>query len=225
MFHKQKLIIMSKFKYSRFNIIDLLPSSWQIDILQLAETHQKKVVITAGSVTSREANTSDQVETLVVDGNKIKEKLLWLFNLYQGLFYEYAKTCTDEELFIAQNPLYAIDLNIQRGNKMRYECHVDSNPLQGLLYVTSHPEGSGGELVVANKSEALGIEEINKDCVRIFPNAGDLIFFDAREHPHYVTSLVGEDDVRISVAMNFYTPSSTESERPADLNKHLFEQK
>lgn len=215
---------MSTFKYSRFDIQELLPSSWQSDILKFAEKYEKKVVITADSITSREATKSDQIETLVVDGQQIKDKLPWLYNLYQGLFYEYAQTCTQEELFLAKNPIYAINLNIQRGNKMRYECHVDSNPLQGLLYVTTHPEGTGGELIVSNESNVFGIEEINQNATRIYPNAGDLVFFDARKHPHYVTSLEKEDATRISIAMNFYTPTSTEDDRPSDLNEHLFKQ-
>lgn len=213
---------MSKFQFNRFDIVHLLPTSWKEDIVAFAKKHEKSIIITPKSVTSRELYDFEPIETLVVDGEAIKQHLSWLYDLYRGLFFDFAKTCVKEELYIAQNPLYAINLNIQRGTQMRYECHVDSNPLQGLLYVTSHPEGSGGELVVSNDSSVLGVEQIEKDCVKIYPKAGDLIFFDAREHPHFVTSLTNEEDVRISIAMNFYTPSSPESQRPSDLNQHLF---
>ena len=53
---------------------------------------------------------------------------------------------------------------------MRYECHVDSNPIEGLLYLTEHPEGNRGELVVSLGYSAKGPDEIRnnsrvyKDC-------------------------------------------------------------
>ena len=40
---------------------------------------------------------------------------------------------------------------------MRFECHVDSNPLTGLLFCTDHQ--AGGELVIANDTEAEGVAE------------------------------------------------------------------
>ena len=104
---------------------------------------------------------------------------------------------------------------------MRYETHVDSNPLEGLLYVTSHPEGAGGELVVGNVLNARGVEAVDVDCTRIFPVAGQLLFFDARKHSHYVGRLLDEAAVRVVVAMNFYTSTCPESARPKDLDRHL----
>jgi hypothetical protein len=39
---------------------------------------------------------------------------------------------------------YGVVLNVQRGNTMRFECHVDSNPLTVLLFCTdeSYPEST-----------------------------------------------------------------------------------
>ncbi|WP_353895552.1 2OG-Fe(II) oxygenase [Glycomyces tritici] len=105
---------------------------------------------------------------------------------------------------------------------MRYEAHVDSNPLQGLLYVTDHPPGAGGELVVAQCYDASGITQIEENSAQIYPKAGYLVLFDARKHAHYVRSLRSSDAVRVVAAMNFYTPDSPESSRPTDLTKHLF---
>ena len=61
---------------------------------------------------------------------------------------------------------------------MRLECHVDSNPLTGLLFCTDHVRG--GELVVAHDTAAEGLAEIDRACSVIRPQAGQLIFFDAR---------------------------------------------
>ena len=38
----------------------------------------------------------------------------------------------------ARDKRYGIVLNVQRGTTMRFECHVDSNPLTGLLFYTDH---------------------------------------------------------------------------------------
>jgi hypothetical protein len=156
-----------------------------------------------------------------VGGLAIRRSLPWLYDLYRGLFLELACSCFGESVMIAKDDRYAINLNIQQGIKMRYECHVDSNPVEGLLYVTSHLPGDGGELVVSNVSAAVGPAEIDQNCTRILPTRGDLIFFDARQHPHYVTALTSPGACRVAVAMNYYTPSCTEEDRPTDLNKHL----
>ena len=152
----------------------------------------------------------------------IRAGLPWLFDLYRGVFRDLGQPYTDELLSVATDDRYAVNLNVQEGRSMRYECHIDSNPVEGLLYVTSHPPGTGGELVVSNRTHVLGPAEIDDDCVRIYPSAGQLYFFDAREFPHYVAPLCDDRDIRIVMAMNYYTPSCTESDRPKDLNRHLF---
>ena len=89
---------------------------------------------------------------------------------------------------------------------MRFECHVDSNPLTGLLFCTDHQAG-GGDLVVAHDQDAVGVEAVEQDCSVIRPHAGHLIFFDGKTHPHYARALLSESDVRIVAVMNFYTES------------------
>jgi hypothetical protein len=103
---------------------------------------------------------------------------------------------------------------------MRFECHVDSNPLTGLLFCTDHE--AGGELIVAHDPSASGIAEIEQNCSAIRPNAGHLVFFDARHHPHYARPLLSESDTWVLADMNFYTKSYPESTRPRELNRHLY---
>ncbi len=44
---------------------------------------------------------------------------------------------------------------------MRFECHVDSNPLTGLLFCTEH--AGGGELVFAHDDAAqTGLDEVER---------------------------------------------------------------
>lgn len=210
------------FKWYEFDINDKLPIGWAEEVINLANIKAKLIILTPKSITSRESDLNEKIETYIVDGFTIKENLPWLYDLYQNFFYEMAKKCISEPLYIANNTLYAINLNIQKGAKMRYECHVDSNPLQGLLYVTTHLKGTGGELVVSNIEDAYGKDEIEKNCKIIYPIKGHLIFFDARKNPHYVKPLINDEDIRIAITMNFYTASSPEEQRPEDLNIHLF---
>jgi hypothetical protein len=128
---------------------------------------------------------------------------------------------SDEPVTTARDDRYGVVLNVQYGIEMRFECHVDSNPLTGLLFCTDHPAG-GGELVFAHDPMATDIGTVDQDCSVIRPHAGHLIFFDGRRHPHYARRLASESDVRVVAVMNFYTQSCPESTRPAGLNRHLF---
>ncbi len=120
----------------------------------------------------------------------------------------------------AADDRYGVVLNVQRGTAMRFECHVDSNPLTGLLFCTDH--STGGELVFAHDDTAADIGAVERDCSVVRPHAGHLIFFDARRHPHYARPLAADSDMRVVAVMNFYTESSPESTRPRELNRHLY---
>ena len=97
----------------------------------------------------------------------------------------------------------------------RYEWHVDSNPLTGLLFATTHDPGEGGQLLfkpdpVARPNESWSLH--------VSPRAGTLLIFDAREAAHVVTRL--NADIRLSVPMNYYHRGK--QERPEDLDGYLY---
>ncbi|MEU4517353.1 2OG-Fe(II) oxygenase [Amycolatopsis sp. NPDC024027] len=213
---------MQRFGWYSFDISSILPSGWSKKLISIGLGNSDVVLVEPTSVTSREAGDIGTLETVTVPGDRLYELAPWLVELYRGLFRDLGQQLVKEPLACAESDLYAVVLNVQYGEVMRYECHVDSNPLQGLLYVTTHTPGDGGELVVGNVANAKSVEEVDADCSIIYPVAGHLLFFDGREHPHYVRSLKASDAVRVVVAMNFYTPSSPESRRPRDLNSHLF---
>jgi hypothetical protein len=212
---------LDRFSWKSYDINTILPTDWQKQILGLSEKASIKT-ITPKSVTSREGDHNLKIDIMGVNGHMVREELPWLYELYKNYFRNLAQIGSCEPVYTAENDIYGAVLNIQRGDSMRYECHVDSNPIEGLLYVTDHPKGCGGELVVANNSSASSIDEVNKDCSMVYPVSGNIVFFDARRFPHYVKALVRKDDVRIVVAMNFYTPSCPESSRPIDLTPHLY---
>jgi hypothetical protein len=105
---------------------------------------------------------------------------------------------------------------------MRFECHVDSNPLTGLLFCTDHGPGAGGELVFGHDKTARSRADIEHSCSVLRPQAGHLIFFDGREYPHYVRPLGADDEIRVVAVMNFYTDECPESTRPLELNRYLY---
>ena len=157
-----------------------------------------------------------------VHASQVRQCLPWLYRLYRGYFLELAGETCAERVVPALDDRYGVVLNVQRGTAMRFECHVDSNPLTGLLFCTDHPAGTGGELVFAHDPARVWRRDVEKDCSVLRPHAGHLIFFDGRRHPHYARPLLAEPHVRIVAVMNFYTDSCPESTRPPELNRHLF---
>jgi hypothetical protein len=157
-----------------------------------------------------------------VSGEAVREHLPWLPQFYKSHFLEFAQRFTTEKVLAAKDHRYGVILNVAIGTEMRFECHVDSNPLEGLLFCTDQPPGAGGDLVISNDLHASTFEEADRDATVIHPIAGHLIFFDARKHAHYVRPLSGSQDVRIVAAMNYYTDSSPEELRPTEINRYLF---
>lgn len=208
-------------KWFEFDVYDLLPEGWEKYVKKWSMKHAVRKFVVPTSVTSREKNRTLKLPIAVISGDSITLGLPWLFEYYETLFLDCANLCYEDSIRTARLNRYAVNLNLQRGN-MRYEAHVDSNPVEGLLYATSHSKGSGGELIVSRNVNALGPEEIDQDCEIIYPKAGSLLFFDYRDYPHYTKGLNSEDEVRIVVAMNYYTKSCTENDRPDDLDKHLY---
>jgi len=213
---------IDRFSWRSYDLNSLLPARWQEKILHVAHRKAVSKTLLPRSVTSREGDPDLKISVKTVNGAVIKAELRWLHNLYRGLFLDLAQLTTNQPVVPACKVNRGANLNVQTGPRMRYEAHVDSNPIEALLYVTDHPKGSGGELVVANRPNANSIAEIDADASVVYPTAGNLVFFDARRFPHYVRSLKRRDATRVVVAMNFYTPSCPESARPADLDRHLF---
>ncbi len=212
---------MISFWHKEIDVRHLLPKDWQEQVIFTTQRNYFEKNLHPTSVTSREGKSVKEIRVATVKGSDIRSQLPWIKTLYMNDFAELGKKIINKKIHLAEDERYAYNLNYQYGIKMRYECHVDSNPLEGLLYCTDHPEGAGGELVIGLNKNASSIEEVNENCVRIFPKAGHLVFFDAREFPHYVSPLTNPDSFRIVVAMNYYTEECTESMRPSDLNKHL----
>lgn len=210
-----------RFRWTTFDLNDwLLPPGWRQDVFAAAEAAEIRD-FPCTPVISRESQDVQQIARGRVHADQVRERLPWLYKAYRNEILELANEMTDGHVSAAQDDRYGIVLNVQRGTKMRFECHVDSNPLTGLLFCSDH--ATGGELVVAHDPAAEGLAEIDRSCSMIRPHAGQLIFFQAREYPHYARLLTKESETRIVAVMNFYTEEWPETSRPRELNLHLYE--
>ena len=207
-------------RVTSFDVTDQFPEGWQEDIGAVAaEADFRDFPITP--ILSREAAGVTHVTRGRVHAIQVQQRLPWLYKLYRHHFLDLAVEARGEPIEPALDDRYGVVLNVLRGSKMRFECHVDSNPVTGLLFFTSHPAG-GGELVIGRDPAGVGVEELERDCTVVTPRAGQLIFFDGKTHPHYARVLVAEHDMRVVAVMNFYTTWCPESTRPPELNRHLF---
>jgi len=209
-----------RFRWTAFDVTRLLPLDYPDDIKAVAADADFRQYPRT-PLLSREADDVTHITRGRVRADKVELRLPWLYKLYRSDFLELAELAWGEPIKAAFDDRYGIVLNVQQGNTMRFECHVDSNPVTGLLFFTDHPAG-GGELVVADDPEAVGVETLEKDGSVIRPQAGQLIFFDGKTYPHYARTLRSEADMRVVAVMNFYTESCPESTRPSELNRHLF---
>jgi hypothetical protein len=209
----------SRFRWTTFDLNDWLPPGWQQDVAAAAEAAEVRD-FPRTPVISRESKEVQRIARGRVHADQVRYHLPWLFKAYRNELLELAMEASAEPVSAAEDDRYGVVLNVQRGTDMRFECHVDSNPLTGLLFCTDHQ--AGGELVIANDTEAEGLAGVDRDCSVIRPRAGHLIFFDARQYPHYARALTADSETRIVAVMNFYTESCPESTRPRELNRHLY---
>jgi hypothetical protein len=215
------MVMPAGFQWTTFDLASRLPEGWQHDIRALAaEADFREFPRTP--ILSREAEHVAHISRGRVHAHHVRLSLPWLYRFYRGCFLDLARQTSAERVLPALDDRYGLVLNVQRGTTMRFECHVDSNPMTGLLFCTDHLEGAGGELIFGNDPAAADIDAVERDCSVIRPQAGHLIFFDGRRHPHYSRPLVSDSDVRVAAVMNFYTESCPESTRPLELNRHLF---
>jgi len=211
--------MLPRFHWITFDLNDWLPPRWQQDVAAAAAAAEIRD-FPRTPVISRESEEVQQIARGRVHADQVRYRLPWLFKAYRNELLELAREVSHEPVSAAQDDRYGVVLNVQRGAGMRFECHVDSNPLTGLLFCTDHR--AGGELLIANDIEAEGVAGVDRNCSAIRPHAGHLIFFDARRYPHYARTLTTDSETRIVAVMNFYTASCPESTRPRELNKHLY---
>lgn len=209
------------FRWNVFQIGDYLPDGWIGELLSIADRKAQTREFRPTMSTAREAGDGI-IPIVAVDGDELAREATWIGDLYRSWFTELAKTFGDPTVRPSDNAKVALSLNVQSGPVDRYPCHVDSNPVEGLLYLTDCDINTGGELVVGLDPEASSVEEVDANCALIYPRAGQLFFFDARRNAHYVRPMRQEGAIRAVVTMNYYTDSCPEETRPTGLDEQLF---
>lgn len=210
----------ARFNWVSYDVSSAMPSGWREEILEVARNDRVTKRLVPPHSTSREDRDVTSLEVMTVRGRTVWERLPWLIDLYRGFFRDLYQEATGRLIYPTEDRRYAVVMNVQEGTA-RYECHVDTNPVEALLYVTDHPRGAGGELVVANNVDARSVAEVDRDCSVLYPVAGQIVFFDARNFPHYVRAL-RKPALRVAVGMNYYTDDCPEKTRPDDLDDYLY---
>lgn len=203
------------FKLQMLDLLSLncLPPDWinQIEALALKRAIYK--TLNGASITSRESQDARPATVGVVTGDAIWEEMRWLYDLYAGPLLEWACRLAPQRLAIAADKTSSVNINVLAGINSRYERHVDTNPVTGLLFASNLSARDGGGLVFDHAS---GFSDV------IYPRCGLFLAFDATATPHYVAPL-RKDKQRISIPMNYYVHGAQQF-RPKDLNTYLYGQ-
>jgi hypothetical protein len=208
----------TRFHWTTFDVTSLLAPDWRQEVMVVVDEADVRE-FPRTPVLTREGADVESILRGRVHADQVRDRLPWLYQLYHGVFRDLLEHTLREPVMAARDDRYGVVLNVQRGRKMRFENHVDSNPVSGVLFFTSH--AVGGELVFARDPAASDVASVERDCTVIEPHAGYLIFFDGRR-PHYARPLKKRSEIRVVAAMNFYLESFPESTRPPVLNHHLF---
>jgi hypothetical protein len=189
----------------------LLPHNWTYQISTVIDNHCMHTILSGASAQSREATVDYEIPVLVATGDVCATQLPWLRILYEGELLRFASNAYGKLLDTAIDLRSSVNINCLRGIGSRYEAHVDTNPVTGLLFACDATPETGGALVFQRP----GFE----DAV-VWPRKGLFIAFDAREIPHFVSPLLVAMD-RISVPMNYYEAGVCQH-RPPGLDDRLY---
>ena len=135
-------VVTSGFRWTTFDLTGRFPANWQQEIAAVAAAEAEFREFPRTPSLSREASDVHVISRGRLHAGDLRHNLPWLYGFYRGLFLDLAREMArDEPVTTARDDRYGIVLNVQRGTTMRFECHIDSNPLTGLLFCTDHPAG------------------------------------------------------------------------------------
>jgi 2OG-Fe(II) oxygenase superfamily len=195
-----------------------LPAGWVTELVECSAVHQETRYLSGNSVTSRQRQLGSAAEFVVgvVQGKLVASELPWLMEFYRGRVLRLANSLGLGTFVCSEDERSSINVNVLPVGS-GYEWHVDSNPLTGLLAVSDHPAGTGGELVF--RPDPLTRPDEDWELV-VRPRTGDLLIFDARDAAHHVRPVLGPTE-RLTVPMNFYF-ADRRVVRPNDLDDYLY---
>ncbi len=195
-----------------FGLIDvreLLPQNWVDQIDNISRSVARDATLKGGTSTSLES-ADTIIRYRLVDGDDIVIHLPWLVDLYRGQFLQIAQQISGVQLETDHSTTSAVNINVLPPGEGGYEWHVDSNPVTGLLFLSSHLHHQGGMLELRSADDHL---------LSIEPLAGTLAVFDARLCPHRVSA--PKSRLRISAPMNYFVAGEVRN-RPEELDSILY---
>jgi 2OG-Fe(II) oxygenase superfamily len=195
------------------NLLDagLLTDSDLSDARRVADRYAQEVVLNGAPPDSTLECHIEPLAYRIADGNVVSEHLPRLRELYEAVLPALVRTYAGLEIVPSQFPASGITLNVVEGTGGRYELHVDSNSVTGLLFACDFELGDGGELRLYYP---------DRQPLDILPKAGLFLLYDARFVPHEVLPLA-RDKFRLSLPMNYFLPTDVE-QRPDRLDEYIF---
>lgn len=160
----------------------LLPEGWDEAALALAGSPDRHRIMTGPD----ESPWTFEI----VEGDRVREHLGWLWPLYHGTLREFAAGSVDYPLFVSNRLRATATLNILSGANASNDWHTDMNAVTAVLFANTPDHG--GDLIFR---DAAGRE------ARIVPRPGLFVCFEGAVE-HKVTPLSAGS--RLSLAMLYY---------------------
>lgn len=179
--------------------------------LSVAETHAHRVSLDGTQPSSTMENPDVALEYFVADGLVVAAQLPVIMTMYRELIPAFTQTYIGLEIVPSRFERSSITLNLLRGEGCRYEKHVDSNSVTGLLFASTLTPEDGG---------ALRLHYPGAEPLDIYPSRGTFLLYDARWVPHEVMPLL-RDTVRLSMPMNYFLKTDIEV-RQEHLDDYIF---
>lgn len=199
-------------KFASFDVVDLgLLTPEELDQMAAVAASKARAAQLRGDVSTSLESRDSVIDYRLVDGDMVTTALPKLDSLYRNEFLEQVRRAFAGDYVISPDRVNGVNINVVEGTGGRYEWHVDSNPLTGLLVMTPSDALTGGRLIFGKDSDS-------QTALSLF--AGQLLFFDARQTPHAVESLRG-DWTRITAPMNYFVKSE-KIVRPRGLDEALY---
>ena len=187
------------------------PFDWKKQVSALIQSSSKSTVLDGASETSRE-KLGTRIPVRIVEGKAIARDLPWLVRLYEHDFLQFASDSFGKQLFVCNETNDAININCIEGVAARYEWHVDTNPVTGILFVETFDKSDGGALIFRKQGEEF----------RFQPRSGWFCCFAAQDVEHAVEPLLAST-MRTSIPMNYYV-DRTNTGRDPTLNAYLYKE-
>lgn len=125
------------------NPTGLLPPGWDTEVDALSRGSDKQIL---ADLPSHGSTNAERWSFSVVTGDRVRERLDWMWRLYHGRFRQFASDSFGTALYPSNRLDATTTLNILEGCGAGNEWHRDANPVSGLFFATSLQPSDGGEL-------------------------------------------------------------------------------